>query len=76
MVASRDTAPAAPLNSLPSRYNRSREMEDSTQEQITLRAYRLWEQAGKPEGRDKEFYRQAEQEFHNQDKVSPEPDIL
>jgi hypothetical protein len=35
----------------------------ATQEQIIHRAYQLWEQAGKPEGRDKEFYHQAEQEL-------------
>ena len=27
------------------------------------RAYELWEQAGKPEGRDQEFYHQAEKEL-------------
>jgi hypothetical protein len=27
------------------------------------RAYELWEQAGKPEGRDQEFYHQAEREL-------------
>jgi hypothetical protein len=27
------------------------------------RAYELWEQAGKPDGRDQEFYHQAEQEL-------------
>ena len=28
---------------------------------IVRRAYELWEQAGKPEGRDQEFYHLAEQ---------------
>jgi Protein of unknown function (DUF2934) len=27
---------------------------------VVRRAYELWEQAGKPEGRDQEFYLQAE----------------
>jgi hypothetical protein len=30
---------------------------------IVRRAYELWEQAGKPDGRDQEFYHQAEQEL-------------
>jgi Protein of unknown function (DUF2934) len=38
-------------------------MEDPTREQIIHRAYELWEQNGKPEGRDQEFYHQAEKEL-------------
>jgi hypothetical protein len=38
-------------------------MENPTKEQIIHRAYQLWEQAGKPEGRDQEFYHQAEKEL-------------
>ncbi len=38
-------------------------MEKPTREQIIHRAYELWEQAGKPEGRDREFYHQAEKEL-------------
>jgi hypothetical protein len=38
---------------------------------IVRRAYELWEQAGKPEGKDQEFYHQAEQELRNEDKSSP-----
>jgi hypothetical protein len=30
---------------------------------IIRRAYQLWELAGRPEGRDQEFYLQAEQEL-------------
>jgi hypothetical protein len=37
-----------------------------TKEQVTHRAYQLWEQAGKPEGRDQEFYHQAERELAGQ----------
>jgi hypothetical protein len=53
-------------------------MENPTQEQIIHRAYELWEQAGKPDGRDDEFYHQAEQELRNDDKSSPlrTPDTL
>jgi len=38
-------------------------MEDPQKTQITRRAYELWEKAGCPEGRDQEFYHQAEQEL-------------
>ena len=31
--------------------------------EIVRRAYELWELAGKPEGRDQEFYHQAEREL-------------
>ena len=43
--------------------------------EIVRRAYELWEQAGKPEGRDQEFYLQAErelQEAQDQPKETPE----
>jgi hypothetical protein len=33
--------------------------------EIIRKAYELWEQAGKPEGRDQEFYLQALQELQN-----------
>jgi hypothetical protein len=46
-------------------------MEQPTKDQIIHRAYELWEQAGKPEGRDDEFYHLAEQELRNTDKSSP-----
>jgi DUF2934 family protein len=45
-------------------------MEDPNKAQIIIRAYELWEQAGQPEGHDDEFYHQAEQELHNEDKSS------
>jgi hypothetical protein len=35
---------------------------------VQVRAYQLWEQAGCPEGRDKEFYFQAEQEQRDRGK--------
>ena len=35
-----------------------------TREQIIHRAYELWERAGKPGGRDDEFYHQAEKELN------------
>jgi hypothetical protein len=32
-------------------------------EEIQTRAYQLWEEAGRPEGRDQEFWHQAEREL-------------
>ena len=48
-------------------------MENPTKDQIIHRAYELWEQAGKPDGRDEEFYHQAEKELQDaeEDKSSP-----
>jgi hypothetical protein len=45
-------------------------MEDPMGMEIVRRAYELWEQAGKPEGKEQEFYRQAEQELRDPDKSS------
>jgi Protein of unknown function (DUF2934) len=46
--------------------------------EIVRRAYAFWRQAGEPEGRDQEFYLQAEKELQENDKdaVGPEPTIL
>jgi hypothetical protein len=42
-----------------------------TEEQIRVRAHQLWEEAGKPEGRDDEFWRQAEQELQKNNLTQP-----
>ncbi len=42
-------------------------MEDTQETQIARRAYELWEKAGRPQGRDQEFYYQAEKELRNED---------
>jgi hypothetical protein len=34
-----------------------------TDEEIRTRAHQLWEQAGKPDGRENEFWHQAEREL-------------
>jgi Protein of unknown function (DUF2934) len=39
------------------------EMQRPAEMDIVRLAYQLWEQAGKPDGRDQEFYRQAEREL-------------
>jgi hypothetical protein len=46
-------------------------MEDPMGMEIVRRAYELWEQAGKPEGKEQEFYHLAEQELRNAEKPSP-----
>jgi hypothetical protein len=46
-------------------------MTEPTEEEIKRRAYELWEQAGKPEGRAEEFYSLAEQELLNANPSSP-----
>jgi len=53
-------------------------MPEPSQKEIEARAYQLWEQAGRPEDREAEFWRLAEQELRNQDKSSPirTPDTL
>jgi Protein of unknown function (DUF2934) len=45
-------------------------MAELTHMDIVRRAYQLWQQAGEPEGKDQEFYHQAEREL-NEDKSSP-----
>jgi hypothetical protein len=53
-------------------------MANPTDEQIRARAHELWEKAGKPEGREDEFWHLAEQELLNEDASSPlrTPDTL
>jgi hypothetical protein len=46
-------------------------MHEPTEKDITRRAYELWERAGCPEGRDKEFYRQAEEELRHPEQSEP-----
>jgi hypothetical protein len=52
-----------------------------TDEQIRTRAHQLWEQAGKPEGREDEFWHQAERELQETEELrdiadEPPPTIL
>jgi hypothetical protein len=49
----------------------ARPKENPARMEVVRRAYELWQQAGMPEGRDQEFYLQAEQELRNADKSSP-----
>jgi len=53
-------------------------MPEPTKQEIEARAYKLWEQAGRPEDREAEFWQLAEQELRNEDRSSPTrtPDTL
>jgi hypothetical protein len=52
-------------------------MEKPTKEQIIHRAYELWEQNGKLEGRNDEFYLQAERELQEAEAPAKEiPDDI
>jgi hypothetical protein len=42
---------------------KDRSMESPTEKQIMNRAYEIWERNGRPEGREDEFWHQAEQEL-------------
>jgi len=56
-------------------------MEKPTEDQIRIRAHKLWEQAGKPEGQEDEFWHQAERELQETEELrevahEPPPTIL
>ena len=53
-------------------------MPEPSRNEIENRAYELWEKSGRPEGREDEFWKLAEQELRNEDKSSPlrTPDTL
>src|SRR5258707_5607523 len=56
-------------------------MESPTEKQILNRAYEIWERNGRPEGREDEFWHQAEQELRAEEergdpaKASPDASI-
>jgi Protein of unknown function (DUF2934) len=47
-------------------------MATPTQDQIRARAYQLWKAAGKPEGREDEFWYQAERELRSDPSNNPD----
>ena len=56
-------------------------MAQASETQIRSRAYELWEQAGRPGGREDEFWRQAEQMLKETEELgdiatAPPPAIL
>lgn len=48
-------------------------MDPQKQERISLRAYRIWEEAGRPHGRDADHWRQAEVEIEAEDDAERRP---
>jgi hypothetical protein len=42
-------------------------MADLTDDEIRTRAHQLWEEVGKPQGRDEEFWQRAELELRAED---------
>lgn len=59
-------------------HQKETQLSEPTDQDIRDRAHHLWEQAGKPEGREEEFWHAAEQELRNEDKSSTlrTPDTL
>ncbi len=53
-------------------------MPEPSKLEIEARAYQLWEQAGRPVGREADFWHLAEQELRKENKSSPTrtPDTL
>ncbi|HLG82879.1 MAG TPA: DUF2934 domain-containing protein [Bradyrhizobium sp.] len=45
-------------------------MANPTDDQIRARAHQLWERAGRPEGRDEEFWHQAERELQQMEDIA------
>ena len=50
-------------------------MEIPTDEQILNRAYQIWEQNGKPDGREDEFWHQAERQLRGEELIEAPEDI-
>lgn len=44
-------------------------MDQPTDEHISARAHQLWEQAGRPDGRQDEFWHQAERELRETEQL-------
>jgi hypothetical protein len=44
-------------------------MEKPTAEQVRILAHELWEQAGKPQGQENEFWHQAERELRETEEL-------
>lgn len=47
-------------------------MPNPSEQQIRIRAYQLWEIAGQPEGREDEFWHEAERELKDGPTNNPE----
>jgi hypothetical protein len=51
-------------------------MQKPTEEQIRARAHELWEQAGKPQGREDELWLLAEKDLSERSREQPESKIV
>jgi hypothetical protein len=53
-------------------------MANPSDKEIAARAYKIWEERGRPEGKEEEFWHLAEQELLNEDQSNPmrTPDTL
>ena len=51
-------------------------MKKPTRMEVVRRAYELWQNAGQPEGRDQEFYHQAERELEAEYKDPETPENI
>jgi hypothetical protein len=51
-------------------------MSNELEEAISLRAYHLWETAGRPDGRDQEFWHRAEAELRPREPPNEKPPII
>jgi hypothetical protein len=51
-------------------------MQKPTEEQIRARAHELWEQAGKPQGREDELWLLAEKDLIERSREQPESKIV
>jgi hypothetical protein len=47
-------------------------MPKASEDQIRTRAHQLWEAAGKPEGRDQEFWIEAERQLTKDEATNPD----
>jgi hypothetical protein len=48
-------------------------MDPQKQERISIRAYRIWEEAGRPDGKEAEHWHQAEAEIEAEDDAERRP---
>lgn len=51
-------------------------MAGPSEEEIRTRAFKLWEEAGKPDGEMERFWYAAEQELFQDSGEGPPPDVL
>ncbi len=69
-ASTRDETTASRLRHFADQLRRKLIPSPSRRSQITARAYQLWEQAGRPSGRDLDFWLEAEREIRRPDPAS------